>query len=387
MPFRTAILLNPPFIFDDYHNIEQNSNIRIDDVSIRSICDAAVNNPTPRPIAYVSFAFNHYFGGVNVRGYHLVNLFIHGLNGVLVFLLSQLIFAKTAANDGRNWRVFYWMSISAALVFVLHPVQTQAVTYIVQRMTSLCTLFYLASVYAFFCGRLSSSIRNRNILWGIAFVFGVLAIGTKQMAITLPIAILLMDWVFFHSGELSLEKTVRKYGDYVVAIVVVVSVVAFLFKGTDLPKLFTRGFSRREFSLTERLMTEGRVMIHYVSLLLWPAPSRLSLVYDFSISKTIFDPITTAFSWALIITSIVLSFVFVNKCRMLCFAVLWFFLHLAVESTIIPLELVYETSVVFAVVWFLSCCMLLLLSFSSEKLAQACVGFRCNIAAGYVDSP
>ena len=359
-------ILNAPFVFDDYHNIRQNSNIKIDNISLRSLYEASTNNPTPRPVAYISFAINYYFGGDNVRGYHLVNLFIHAFNGVLVFLLGQMVLAKVVGNgdalNDQNSKMCYWMAVSAALVFVLHPVQTQSVTYVVQRMTSLCSLFYLSSIFVFFCGRKTSSTRNRIVLWILAFVFWLLAIGTKQIAVTLPLAILLLDWVFFQDGKHDFRNSVRRYGGFVLATLAVMCIVAFVFKGVELPKLFTRGYARREFSLTERLLTEGRVMIHYLSLMCWPAPSRLTLVYDFPTSKSFFDPILTSVSWVLILTSLVLSIVFVDKCKMLSFAVLWFFLHLAVESTVIPLELVYEHrlylpmfGVCLAVVFYCNC--------------------------------
>lgn len=344
--------LNGPFLFDDHKNIQANREIRIDRIDLESLKQAAKPNPTPRPFAYISFALNYYFTGLNVWWIHLTNVIIHLANGILVYFLAivvlqkilelerdnELAFGNETSESGYQNQVLI-ASLAAALFFVAHPVQTQSVTYMVQRMSSLCTSFYLLGVFAYLFARNASGLVTR-VAWCVGvLVCWILALGTKQLAVTLPLAILLIEWLVFRKGE---RNWLAKSSIYLLLIVLMMAIVGFVFKGPELPKLLTRGYTRRNFTLAERLMTEGRIMIHYVSLILAPFPSRLTLVYDYPISKSLFDPITTILSWLTIFSAIFFACWNAARFRLVAFAILWFFLHLAVESTFIPLELIYE---------------------------------------------
>lgn len=336
--------LQTPMVFDDLHNILNNTNIHIKELSFQSLQQAAFDNPTPRPVAYVSFALNYYFGGLDVLGYHLVNNLILGITGLVVFWLLRFVMPRLGPeldsdrtdHDLGTWH--WWIALAGALLFVVHPIQTQSVTYIVQRMASLSTMFYLAGLLAFLKGRIAT-VNGRLMWWALSLLLWVLALGTKQMTATLPLAIVLCEWILFQKGERAWLKTGATY----LAIAgLLIGLVLFIFKGVDAHKLLTRGYSKRDFSLSERLLTEGRVMVHYVTLILLPLPSRLTLVYDYPISTSLFTPLTTVFSWLAIITSVAWSFLYARQYRTISFCVLWFFLHLAVESTVIPLEIIYE---------------------------------------------
>ena len=335
-----------PMLFDDHHNIENNENIHLKELNFQSLYYVAFDNPTPRPVAYLTFALNHYFGGQDVWGYHVVNTVIHLINGVLVFWLVNFIAVRigltqmddergSSTHDDLSW----WVALAAGILFVVHPVQTQSVTYIVQRMATLCTMFYLSGLLAFFFARVANSTK-RKIVWSVlCFLSWTLALGSKQMAVTLPLAMLLCEWIMFQKGD---RQWLAKGAKLLVAAFVLIGLILFMFKGFDAPKLFTRGYKHRDFTLMERLFTEGRVMIHYVTLVILPLPSRLTLVYDYPVSLSLVAPITTLFSWLCITSSIFFSAIYARRYPMASFSVLWFFLHLAVESTFIPLELVYE---------------------------------------------
>ena len=334
-----------PMLFDDHHNIENNENVHLEVLSLESLRTAAFGNRTSRPVAYLTFAFNHYFGGQEVWGYHLVNTLIHFVNGLLVFWLVRFICKRLQANqentddasifDDQGW----WVALVAGLLFVVHPVQTQSVTYIVQRMASLSTLFYFAALLAYFKSRVATSKWRIGFSLCLSFLFWLLALGSKEMAVTLPLAILLSEWILFRKGDRYWLKTGL---GYLAGALVVVGIVVFVFKGMDAPKLLTRGYGHRDFTLIERVLTQGRVMIHYITLAILPLPSRLTLIYDYPVSQSLLSPATTLFSWVGIAAAISLSFVYAHRYPVVSFSVLWFFLHLAVESTVIPLELVYE---------------------------------------------
>jgi hypothetical protein len=102
------------------------------------------------------------------------------------------------------------------------------------------------------------------------------------------------------------------------------------------------GYKIRDFTLGERLLTQSRVVLYYLSLLVYPHPSRLNLDYDFPVSHSLLDPPTTLISLLAIAALLVLSVWKARESRLLSFSILWYFGNLAIESSIFPLEMVYE---------------------------------------------
>ena len=168
--------LGGPFIFDDYPNIRDNASVRMTRVDIDSLYRAGFESPSERrPLANISFALNYYFGDYNVLGYHLVNVLVHISNGVLVYFLV-LLMGRTNPNPA-HWR---WVAFIASAVFLTHPIQTQAVAYIVQRMTSLAVLFYLLSLLLYVLGRHNPAPGKRFFLWCFAGLAGVCALWQRS---------------------------------------------------------------------------------------------------------------------------------------------------------------------------------------------------------------
>ena len=188
--------LSVPFVFDDSQNIVEDSAIRMTTLDLASLRRAAFESAgSNRPIATMTFALNYFFGGYEVPGYHAVNLVIHLLNGILVFLLARTLLREAFPEDRRD--VVDLAAVVASALFVLHPLQTQSVTYIVQRMNSLATLFYLSSVLLYFAARRTSISSLRAWCGAGCAAAAVLAIGSKEIAATLPIALLLVEWYWF----------------------------------------------------------------------------------------------------------------------------------------------------------------------------------------------
>jgi len=135
--------LEVPFLFDDHQNITKNPSIQINDLSWASLRTTTSENPTPRPLAYLTFAFNYFAHGMDVKGFHIVNITIHLINGYLVYFLARKVFALDPQQQitGDASRKITLAAIFTAAVFVTHPIQISSVTYIVQRMASLSALF------------------------------------------------------------------------------------------------------------------------------------------------------------------------------------------------------------------------------------------------------
>ena len=131
-----------------------------------------------RPLSYLSFALNYYLHGYDVFGYHLFIILIHFINTCLVFLFSRIVFRSFLASPNED--SIHYLALFTALIFSLHPIQTQSVTYIVQRMTSLAALFYLSSILMYYKSRISyinSKAVSKVLLYAfLCLLFAVLAL-------------------------------------------------------------------------------------------------------------------------------------------------------------------------------------------------------------------
>jgi tetratricopeptide (TPR) repeat protein len=336
-----ANTLQVPFVFDDEQNIQTNAAIRLTEFDLAGLWAAAFDSPGVRPVASASFALNYLAGGYDVAGYHALNIAIHLANGVLVYLLALQIIRRQAGLPGQKLArsrgdPIPLMALFTALVFVAHPIQTQAVTYVVQRMTSLAVMFYLAALLLYVRARAQSRPWRQWALLAAAVACGALALGSKQIAATLPLTLLLYEWYF--ERDLSgpwLAKRAKLFAGLAAAF----ALLAFAYL-VDHPRALD--FDAREFTPWERLLTQLRVILFYLSLLFYPAPWRLSVTHHFPTSHSLLDPPTTLLSLFAIIGLLVLAVVWARHRRLLSFCLLWFFLHLAIESSFVSLEMVYE---------------------------------------------
>lgn len=337
--------LDGGFIFDDRFNIEANPFIlKVTELDWRQLYDAATKSPSPRPVANVSFALNHWFGRLDVTSYHVVNIVIHLLSGILVYFLASLTYHLSFDTRYRDTasvgdRTIGWMALFAACIFVAHPLQTQAVSYIVQRMTSMATMFYLLALLLYIHGRLSHHSGRRWALWAGGLISWLAAMGSKEIAVTLPLLIALYEWYFFQ--DLS-RQWLRSSMKYFLAVGVVFVLVMVVFLGTSPLEKILSGYERRDFTMGQRVLTQFRVLIHYISLMLLPSPSRLNLLHHIPTSRSLLEPITTLFSMATVTGLVGAAVYYARRQRLISFCVLWFFLNLAIESSVVGLEMIYE---------------------------------------------
>ena len=368
--------LEVPFYFDDNPVIIENAHIRITNLSFNAIKNAGFNSfDSSRPIGYISFAINYYFHQYNPKGYHIVNIIVHILTGLLLYLfikttLSIPISKSFSTLIPQSFNPAF-IAFFAALIWLVNPVHTQSVTYIVQRMNSMASMFFILSLWLYAKGRMiqhlqltslqhdKSSKLDKNTLaikrktafsfqllipglyFSGAFLSWILALGCKQTAATLPFFIFLYDWYFFQ--DLSKDWLKRQL-KYLVFIFVLFGLIAFLYLGLNPLEKITSisDYANKEFTFTERVLTQPRVVIYYLSLLFFPHPSRLNLDHDFPLSHSLVDPITTLFSFCIIFGLIGWAVYRAKKERLISFCILWFFGNLVIESSVIPLAIIYE---------------------------------------------
>lgn len=327
-----------PFVFDGLTNILNNDKIRVTSIDVKSIIRAGIKSVAwRRPIANISFAMNYLIHDYSVRGYHVVNFTIHILNTILLYLLfkSTLVLSSEIYLEKNA----ILLSFVGALLWLVHPLNTQSVTYIVQRMTCMTAFFYLLTFMLYIWGRHAENIKKKYLYYIGSFIAGIFALGCKEISVTLPFFILLYEWFFFQDLK---KEWIIKSLKYFLIIFIIISGVSLIYLGlSPIEKILTT-YEVRDFTLKERVITQFRVVIYYISLILYPHPSRLNLDHDFILSESLINPITTLFSLLLIILSIVISIYKVKNYRLISFCIFWYFGNLALESSFIALEIIFE---------------------------------------------
>jgi len=197
-----ANTLQGEFIFDSASIVSDQFKRK----EISSYFDVKEWNMRDRPVSNLTFSINYYFGGENVSGYHLVNIIIHILNAFLIYLLTVAFLGSRVFDDSTfsklNPRIF---ALFVSLIFLVHPLQTQSVAYIIQRMTSLAAFFYLLAVYLYFKARILQVNKKRILLSAVliilAVISGVLGLYSKQNAITFLVAFFLVELFFIRNNQ------------------------------------------------------------------------------------------------------------------------------------------------------------------------------------------
>jgi protein O-mannosyl-transferase len=372
-----------PFQFDDYPNIANNyvlKNLGNFFWSTRGY----EYNPR-RFVGYLTLALNYRFGGLDVTGYHIVNLAIHLISGILVYFLIILTFKTPYFSDQRSAlscqpetakagklgcdsRSF--IALFAALLFVAHPIQIQAVTYIVQRFTSMAAMFYLLSIVFYIKGRLSSRRAGKLASLCCSLIFAVLAMKTKEIAFTLPVVIVLYEFFFFKS-------TLKKKLLFLLPVLLTLVIIPISVMGTRKPlgellsDLSARTRVQTNIPRWDYLMTQMRVIVTYIRLIFLPVNQNLD--YDYPIFHSLTElPVilSSLFLLSLFGTAVYLFYrsrqagklaslqackptsriptnhdspFTIHVSRLISFGILWFFITLSVESSVIPIaDVIFE---------------------------------------------
>ena len=185
--------------FDDEPNIRDNPNLHLRELSWQNIKRTFFANQFEpgqlyRPAACLSFALNYYLGQDNVLGYHIVNISIHFLSAIFLFLFiyHTLNLPSINARYGPN---SYFIALLSAILWAINPLQTQAITYIVQRMASMAGMFYIISMYLYDRGRMASQNPVKALLFSLCAVSTILGFFSKENALMLPASLFLYDFL------------------------------------------------------------------------------------------------------------------------------------------------------------------------------------------------
>jgi len=356
-----------------------------DNPVIRDLSNLPVMLRSRRGLTMASFAINYAIGGLDPRGYHLVNIAIHILNAVLVYILLAHTFILAGFTRPRA----KFISFLCSAIFSLHPVQTEAVTYIVQRMESMSAAFCLLSLIAFIHAARAKGTIKKYICYALVPLTYIAAFYSKEIAITAPALVLLYDIYFISAGNL--KKVVKKWSLYaalaLISMFFIITTVAPLGGFNDMSRetalatapatlssegryadipalksLPTAGFGVVTTTPAEYFMTESNVLLYYYSLLILPINQNID--YDFPLSRGLFArpkadkntsltmPLPPPIISILIHIALIALAVFLfarsreKKApagRCISFFIIWFFIVLSPTSSFIPIiDVIFE---------------------------------------------
>jgi len=336
------------FLLDDQGTITSNQNLNISSLNISNLYQAALSSdagPLKRPVSMLSFAIDNHIHGANPYYFKLTNLLIHLLNGLIIFILTRLLIDAylKSKNQIINKNRAYWVGFFTTAAWLLHPLNLTSVLYVSQRMNSLSALFTFAGLALYIYGRSKAKTRCSSALIIVsAFIIcWPLASLSKENGALLPLFLLIIEATIFRfknhtpSALLSL-KTIYLLTVALPAIIL----IGFIALN---PEWLSRGYIGRDFSLYERVLTQCRALWFYIGLSFFPRNSTMGIYHDdFQVSEGLLNPITTIFSIAGLAIAITVAIWLRKKSPLVTFGVLFFFAGHIIESSIFPLELIYE---------------------------------------------
>lgn len=346
-----------PYLYDDYSNLLDNRYLQIESFDLDSILRASFSiesGPLQRPLAMASFAINAYLAGsfASPVPFRLTNIAIHLTNGILVYWLMYLISARyhqisapsrrtEVASTGNS---AHWLPAILTFLWLIHPINLTSVLYLVQRMTSLAALFTLLALVGYFFGRLRIQAGRGYGIWvliGSLGVFGTLGALSKESALLLPIFVLALELTLFrtetpwaHWKKLSQHTKLACIAG-TIAISTILLSLAFAYAAA--------GYVNRNFTMLQHALTESRVLVMYLSLIIFPRLDGFGMFHDdISLSHSLLTPVTTILAIGTLAGMLLLAGKLARRAPLISLGIAWFFIGHALESTIFPLELAHE---------------------------------------------
>jgi tetratricopeptide (TPR) repeat protein len=314
------------FLFDDIDAIILNNSIR-SLWPITTVLNPPEQKPVAgRPILNLTFAVNYAFGGVEPGGYHAVNIAIHLAAGLLLLGIVRRILLSDRARERYGSRASTLAGL-IALLWVVHPLQTESVTYIVQRAESLVGFFYLLTLYCVVRGIQQASGSGRGWFVGAVIACG-LGMASKENMATAPLMALLLDRLFF-SG--SFRGMLRRRWALHAALAATLLILAALMAGG--PRSMSAGFSTKGMTVADFAKSQPLIILHYLRLSVWPHP--LCLDYYWRIVNS--WP-AIVFPTLVLTAAAVASLWAIRRHPGVAYLGLFFFIVLAPTSSFVPLK-------------------------------------------------
>ena len=338
--------LTSGWFLDDYGNIVNNQALNLSTLSLPTLWHAIWSfnaGPLGRPISLASFAIERYFYGVDPYVFKVTNLALHLATTVLIagFTRSLLaVWRNRFSPDTPAWRV-NWIALTIAAFWALHPVNLTPILYAVQRETILANMFMAGGLWAYVAIRrhLSTNWPTLALLIVTSAVFTGLAAFSKEIGALLPLLLFLVEFFVLRFRDHE-DAPARKLWVFYILLLVIPGILGLWWM---LPGAFPAGYLKRPFTLGERVLTEGRVVVFYLGLVIAPRLSAMGLYHDdIAISTGLFSPPTTFLSFLLIGALLATAWWLRKRKPLVSLGIVWFFAAQVLESTIWPLEIAFE---------------------------------------------
>lgn len=334
--------LNGPFLFDDSIHITQNRWVKIDSLGWADLNRAWNSSfsafPANRPLAQLSFGINHAFAGLDPWAFKATNLAIHLLTGLLVFAFVRLAYravSGTASNDVQG----RLLAAAVAAVWLLHPLHVSTVLYTVQRMAQLSSLAMLGALVCYLYGRIRIAEGRSGFAWMLAAApIGAIGFLGKENAVLLPLLLLITEMTLLNAVS---TGNIRRKVQFVWVLYIGLPLLAGLAYLLTQPGLMV--YEGRPFTFEERVLTQPRVLWLYLKWLFVPDISQMGLFHDdLQLSTGLFRPPATLLAIVGLIILLAGAVLLRRRAPFFSFAVLFFLGNHALESTVLPLEMVFE---------------------------------------------
>lgn len=332
------------FFFDDEANIRQNRHLQVGEGGPLALWEATMSGdsgPLKRPVAMLTFALNIYAAGLDPHAMRLTNLAIHLVTGFALLALTHMFAGHLWPRRGYAGPL--WLAGFAATLWLVHPFNLTGVAYIVQRMTSLSALFTVLTLLTYTHLRVrQQAMRGGWATHLIAMTFtSSLGLLSKENAALVPIYIAAIELTVFRFSARERSDQIKARIFFWACILIPASLLLIILAFT--PDLLIAGYQHRPFTLSERLLTEMRIIAWYIRMLLIPDLSQMGLFLDdFAVSRSLVDSWTTLLAMVAILALIAAALANIRRRPLFALGVLWYFAGHLMESTIIPLELAYE---------------------------------------------
>jgi Flp pilus assembly protein TadD len=269
----------------------------------------------------------------------VVNICIHIISSLFVYLvfLNTLILFRNK-NDSADGISNQDIALLGTILWAIHPIQTQAITYIVQREASMAAMFYMIAMYCYIRFRQNYGALRQGLFLSLAFLFWIAGVLTKENTVMLPLVVLGYEIAFFRTSLLAKKK----YFIILLAVFLAVSTTGFFFMRGEFFSYIEHLYAARPFTMWQRLITEPIILTRYLFLLLCPLSDFLSLESDIFASSSLISPLHTLPANLFILAISLFGIIFLKKWPIISFALFYFIVNHLVESSFLGLELYFE---------------------------------------------
>ena len=338
-----------PYQSDDYPNLVENQKILLEEITLTTIKEAAFSSSSSlfgRPISMLTFTINYTIAGdKDPYLIKLTNIIIHIITGIFIFIMTRMLLGHLLPVNTKDNILIIPVSLFVTAFWLLHPLYVSTVLYSVQRMTMLSALFTAIGLIAYIKLREQTIQYNRYFpcLITSLVLFTTLAFLSKENGALLPVFALLIEITIFrfqtHKNTGKLIPIIHKLSLFLPALFIIAYLVFkfFTLMGDFSPPHY--------FTPEQRLLTQPRALIHYIGWLALLNPMPMSLYHmDFELSTGLLSPVTTLMSILFVTFLLIICIATIVKRKYLIpgFGLAWFFIGHLIESTTIPLILIYE---------------------------------------------